>query len=109
METLTETAPIEVTTPITPSEALRLGRLIRPVHGQGTCFSGTDTACAIGAIALGWGYDGPLDESVGHRAYPFVKAHGLDAGPIWSINDEAIEDGRDPDGAVLDYLARLGQ
>ena len=58
-EVRTTTPPIEVVTPIKPSEAIRLGCLIAPVQmfGQTRDFLGGDRqkACAIGAMELGLG------------------------------------------------------
>jgi len=51
-------APVvaEPTTPIKPSEALRLGRLQFPVPLRGRLFGvDGDTACAYGAIMAGYG------------------------------------------------------
>lgn len=56
----TELAPAvapETTTPIKPSEALRLGRLIRPLPLRGLILSGDDRACALGAMAVGVGIE----------------------------------------------------
>jgi hypothetical protein len=47
--------PFEPTTPIKPSEALRLGRLIVPTSKGGTPFSKAGEACAIGAMYVGYG------------------------------------------------------
>ena len=43
-------APVEVVTPIKPSEALRLGRLIRPEKCTGSWTRGDNAACALGAM-----------------------------------------------------------
>lgn len=61
-----ETRPIEVTTPIRPSEAIRLGCLIAPVQKFGGAHYVADNgaACVVGAGMLGMGYrlpDGPND------------------------------------------------
>lgn len=51
----TKPAPIETVSPIKPSEAIRLGCLIAPVQGFDRYFGNDDdSACAIGAAALGW-------------------------------------------------------
>ena len=47
------TAPAEPTTPIRPSEALRLGRLLYPLPLAGDLTDGVHSACALGAIAAG--------------------------------------------------------
>lgn len=50
--------PAEPTTPILPSQALKLGRLVRPRRIEGNAFDGADGACAMGAMAEGgylWG------------------------------------------------------
>jgi hypothetical protein len=49
-------APSEPTTPIRPSEAIRLGMLVRPVAGRVEMFQGDDIACALGAMAIGFGF-----------------------------------------------------
>lgn len=57
-ETMAPAVAPEVTTPIKPSEALRLGRLTRPVRlTNGQFQSGMDGACALGAIHAGLGLD----------------------------------------------------
>lgn len=50
----------ERVSPLKPSEALRLGRLIRPVRCSGRFFRDANAACANGAIAVGLGYEPPL-------------------------------------------------
>lgn len=52
----TRPAPVEVTTPIRPSEAIRLGILKYPVATTGDTIEG-DAACAIGAMLGGFGWD----------------------------------------------------
>lgn len=120
-------SPVETVTPIKPSEALRLGRLIRPVQGETHCFSGSTAACAVGAMALGYGWNDPgtVDEedypaSQDKPVYAFVAEHsglsladaahpgGTPLYAVWSRNDDAISAGRDPDAAVLAYLAERG-
>jgi hypothetical protein len=56
-ETLPAVAPFEPTTPIKPSEAIRLGCLIAPVQEfEGPYFNAyIRSACAYGAMALGLG------------------------------------------------------
>ncbi len=63
--------PAETTTPMKPSTALRLGRLIRPRRTLGTGWDGEDGACAVGAISAGYGFDdayGALSLLVPHSA-----------------------------------------
>jgi hypothetical protein len=50
-------APIEVVTPIKPSEAIRLGCLIAPVQSFGSYIDLDGAACAIGAASLAYGED----------------------------------------------------
>lgn len=59
--------PLEPTTPIKPSEAIQLGRLMRPVHVRGTAFNAQgDGVCTIGAMFVGYGFDPKkMDDSVG--------------------------------------------
>lgn len=78
MDTITaapETRPLEPTTPIKPSEALRLGRLVRPRRAKGALFRGKYAACAVGAMALGYGYDKPgrMNEADTAKVYAFVR------------------------------------
>jgi hypothetical protein len=54
----TRPAPVEVTTPIRPSEAIRLGCLTT-TPGVAEFFDGKGAACALGAMAIGLGYTGP--------------------------------------------------
>lgn len=52
----TRPAPVEVVTPIKlPSEAIRLGCLLRPRQITGHRFDGEDGACASGAMFVGGG------------------------------------------------------
>jgi len=64
-----ETRPIEVplepTTPIRPSEAIRLGCLLAPVQSFEDLTDGPGTACVLGALYLGYGE--PLDGSEDFR------------------------------------------
>lgn len=48
----------ERVTPLLPSEALELGRLMRPRRLIGALFSREDGACALGAMAAAVGSDG---------------------------------------------------
>lgn len=57
-----ETVPFEPTTPIKPSEAIRLGCLKYPVQGFGDTIKG-NAACALGAMLGGFGWDDEGDES----------------------------------------------
>lgn len=51
----------EVVTPIKPSEALRLGRLTRPLPRRGRRFDfDGQSACAVGAMQIAYGADGTL-------------------------------------------------
>ena len=63
--------PVETVTPIKPSEAIRLGCLLAPVQAFTRAFEGDDLACAVGAMALGLGYDGPREYGMGD-ALPFL-------------------------------------
>ncbi len=57
-ETLPTVVPLEPTTPIKPSEAIRLGCLIAPQQAFNHYLSGDGAAaCALGAAALGWNTD----------------------------------------------------
>jgi hypothetical protein len=52
----------ERVTPLRPSEALRLGRLTRPLPGLGRLFY-DGRACALGAMAIGFFGPGVIDET----------------------------------------------
>ena len=54
----TPAAPVERVTPIKPSEAIRLGCLVAPVQGFTSWQGRPGQACALGALALGLGWDG---------------------------------------------------
>jgi len=88
-------APVEAVTPIKPSEALRLGRVLYPVEGFVTCFGpeGSHQACAIGAMAAGFG-----SADRGLMPYTTVTRRLMDFGrsfaeanrivdDVWHIND----------------------
>jgi hypothetical protein len=69
-ERLPRTAPSEPTTPIRPSEAIRLGTLLRPVQCSGHELHPDDPtkACAWGALRLGYGDDHALvNAAAAHR------------------------------------------
>lgn len=53
--TLTTPIPTETVTPLRPSEALRLGRLTRPLEIKGNLYDGKHGACALGAMREGFG------------------------------------------------------
>ena len=61
IETSPATVPLEVVTPIKPSEAIRLGCLLAPVQAFGCYQDAPGTACVVGAMNLGWGK--PVDYS----------------------------------------------
>lgn len=58
-------APVETVTPIKPSEAMRLGRVLYPIRITGSLGGYVDTpgvygpfgVCALGAAAVGLGWD----------------------------------------------------
>ena len=106
------TAPVEVVTPIKPSEALRLGRLIRPTHATGAWFRDEKSACALGAIHIGWG--GTPGDWHGSEMETWQRLRNALRGgdPTMvlgaGIFDEAEHDGRDGDAAVLAYFEERG-
>lgn len=51
-------APVETVTPIKPSEAIRLGCLLRPLQAFGTIADTRGGVCALGAMMFGFGADG---------------------------------------------------
>jgi hypothetical protein len=117
IEVETIPVPVEPTTPIKPSEALRLGRLVRPLETEGALWDGTDKACALGAMALGYGWDGPTPSiyefddddtaDIIESAYLFVEERsGITPQTVWFINDHAERGKRD--AAVLAYLEARG-
>jgi hypothetical protein len=101
IEVRTPDAPVETVTPIKPSEALRLGRLIRPEHVTASMFDGERGACALGAMIIGWDIrPNQLDARLASFgvswcdiAYPF---------------DEAEAAGTDGDAVVLASLEGRG-
>lgn len=120
-ETLTrpETRPatLEPTTPIRPSEALRLGRLVRPVEAEPfeTLFGEPNRACALGAMAVGYGFDPSHGEPTlaynlvaGRTGWSFDDLPDDSLKAVWSRFDEARMDGRSGDAAVLAYLEARG-
>jgi hypothetical protein len=97
-----ETAPLEEVTPIRPSEALRLGRLVRPEKCTGSWTRGDNAACALGAMEAGWDI-GPNDTC------DRLTALGVDwYSDIAMLFDPAEREGRDGDAAVLAYLESRG-
>ena len=73
------TAPLETVTPIKPSEAIRLGCLTT-TPTTGSFFDGHGGACALGAMAIGFGYDGPRNHVDDHGPdesdpYDLIAAH----------------------------------
>lgn len=65
-ETLPTTVPLEPTTPIKPSEAIRLGCLVSPIQMFDDLYVSDDgrESCVYGAMALGQGargYDDVID------------------------------------------------
>lgn len=104
-------APLEPTTPILPSEALRLGRLLFPTKSIGKWFR-LGGACALGAIHAGWYGKAPLDHTNwDSRTLRRLEAFGIDR-PVADVGchlfDEAEDRGEDGDAAVLAYLESLG-
>lgn len=129
----TKPAP-EVVTPIMPSEALRLGRLVRPLETSGRLFRGEHMACAIGAMAIGYGWDGHIpsasfadreemtdddwarEDAVEGQIYEFVQEKsGFDVNDfeeIWAMNDgvglsHSKERFTSRDERVLEFLSTV--
>lgn len=88
-ETLTrERVTPETVSPLKPSEALRLGRLIRPRRTANEFFEGTTGACALGSMLAGAGY------TAGDPGYDDIEdAFGaaFPALPFSSVNSPAAE------------------
>jgi hypothetical protein len=116
VETLTrERVTPETVSPLKPSEALRLGRLVRPRRIEGTMYSGEDGACAAGAITIGG-----FDESHGWQHIwrldcPFAcKRSGMTDGPT-GFGDSGLgliphlnDDHHWSDDQIVAYLESLG-
>lgn len=114
VDTRPETLPAEPTleprTPIKPSEALRLGRLIRPLDNpRGEWFGRDGSACALGAITIGWGGAPGFGEShIDYMTLNQLERYGIDPfDDIADRYDENVFDGRG-DAAVLAYLESRG-
>lgn len=116
-------------------EALKKGREVRPIQTSGYLFPQPGEACALGAIAIGFGYEVPDDfasldadddsgrsftdeDSIEHNAYYFLEEKfntlGLNGDAvtkrIYSINDDgpyAKEGELKYDDAVIKYLEEL--
>lgn len=102
--------PVETTTPIKPSEALRLGRLTRPVHAHFAYLKGSDAACAVGAIHIGFGGNDSTSGST--FGIPNDLWDTVTRFPEWGTVSEmyeAAEDrGKDGDAVVLAWLEEKG-
>jgi hypothetical protein len=107
VEAPVQPAPIETVTPIGPREALRLGRLIRPKRVSCLMFLGEDAACALGAMALGWGFD-DNEWAAYHFLGERLATFGLTIGGVCFPFDAAEVQGRNGDDAVLANLAERG-
>jgi hypothetical protein len=107
-DTLTAPAvgvPAEPTTPIKPSEALRLGRLVRPVQVFGHFRDGLLGACAYSAMAIG--ADGNYELFDQLPKFPRCPACGngySGAGMILHFND----DHKWSDDQIVAWLESLG-
>jgi hypothetical protein len=102
LEAPSPAAPVETVTPIKPSEALRLGRLLRPVKCTGSWTHGDNAACALGAMDIGWGF-GP------NGTCDYLTLLGIDwYSDIAMLFDPTEREGRDGDAAVLAYLESRG-
>jgi len=113
IDTAPVTAPIETVTPIKPSEALRLGRLVRPLRIEGRLFRGTNGACALGAIAVGFGWpDAGLNERLSRRSeaaiYEFIERQFPDAGRYWVDHISLSNDSGYSDKDILLSLEAAG-
>ena len=111
-------APVEVVTPIKPSEALRLGRLRFPVRVDGYWFDPDNkaAACALGAMHAGWFGNPTWDfDTWDFDIYDNETMRRLNdlgiAEPEEEIGcrfDNAEWDSEDGDAAVLAYLEERG-
>lgn len=102
--------PVETVTDIKPSEALRLGRLVRPKRRAASWFWGKHAACALGAIHIGWGGD-PDDKESLHATSERLRAMLGDESPDFAIGgtfDYAQQRRQNGDEAVLKFLEEKG-
>lgn len=108
--------PQEPTTPIKPSEALRLGRLLAPRQTAGVLSDGAGGACAIGAMLIGWGDMDPsfnFFADAGKFSSSYYGAFrkrvpGMSTSSVYSLFDFEASRGRDGDGPVLRFLEAQG-
>lgn len=91
-------------------EALHKGREQRPVKIAGNLFRNGDKACALGAIAIGLGFEPELWDN-GHydegKGYSFLTPTIPHLDDIWRQNDNCFEDRvmiTDPDVEVIRVL-----
>lgn len=106
--TLAPAAPVETVTPIGPAEALRLGRLSRPRRVACEMFDGKDGACALGAMAIGWGHDGRPWTNEYRFVFDRLATYGLTTGGVCFPFDLAETKGENGDEVVLAKLAERG-
>lgn len=114
-ETMPTTAPVETVTPIRPSEAIRLGCLIAPVQTTGSFFDGKGGACALGAMVLGLGYDGPrlYMDDMPNASDPYMLIEAVLPGrvisEVYRRNDGLIDGDEDwSRERIADWLAEQG-
>ena len=114
LETQARPVTPETVTPIKPSEALRLGRLLYPIQNRRGQWFGIDepSACALGAIHAGWTGGnvvdcGIYDQSTTARLQALGIDHPSDAIGC-DLFDPIARDGGDGDVAVLAYLEARG-
>lgn len=102
--------------------ALIEGRKVRPKHSFGVNLKGEDEACALGAIAIGLGYENIPNPSDGdsETVYDFIDLCGFSKykKPIYSLYDNTLmqeyDKNRNKDAAgaladakVIDYIRSL--
>lgn len=117
IETIAAPTVAEPTTPIKPSEALRLGRLIRPERSTGKLFAGDSAACALGAIKVGFGeppnedYTGVLFDMLSGKSHcPDSKCtqYASEAAALYSLVWH-LNDGHEwSDNQIAGWLEGLG-
>lgn len=111
-ETSPVEAPVEPTTPRKPSEALRLGRLLRPILMQRSFWRGEHEACTIGAILTGLGLEEeqtPLRwQGTLHRHFSRQQANYLKGVPMWLDNQASHADAVTLEAAILLDLEARG-
>jgi hypothetical protein len=100
-------APVEVVTPIKPSEAIRLGCLLAPRQAFGRYGDGIEEACATKAMHLGYG--DAIRAATGY--YPALRSLGCpvcDQDGTYNRLAHLNDDHRWSREQIADWLEGLG-